>query len=153
MSILPPKMNTPNARAELLAIGLQESEFEARRQHNYGPARGLWQFEKNAVGLLVNHKQTRGPLNDALRALCYPELVFRKPSQTAALHQAIEHNDVLACVFARLNLWWLAGPLPGRHESEAGWRQYLEAWNPGAPHPATWPANFEKAWQIEEPIR
>lgn len=148
LSLLPPAMDTPAARAMLLAIGLQESRFLYRRQKDFGPARGFWQFEKNgAVRGVVNHQLTRGPLNAALRALRYPELVDRKPNQTATLHQAIQENDILACVFARLNLWWLPGSLPGRHQVAAGWEQYIAAWQPGRPHPDTWPAFFEEAWE------
>lgn len=44
--ILPVAMDTPQARVELLAIGLQESRFEHRRQMGNGSARGFWQFEQ-----------------------------------------------------------------------------------------------------------
>ncbi len=37
--------DTPEGRLMLLAIGLQESRFEHRRQLGNGPARGFWQFE------------------------------------------------------------------------------------------------------------
>lgn len=147
LSLLPPAMDTPAARAMLLAIGLQESRFLFRRQQDFGPARGFWQFEKGGgVRGVVNHPLTRGPLNAALRELRYPELVERKPNQTAALHLALEHNDVLACVFARLNLWWLPGALPARGQAAEGWRQYIAAWQPGKPHPDTWAAFFDEAW-------
>ena len=39
-----PGMDSAKARVMLLAIGLQESRFEHRRQIG-GPARGFWQFE------------------------------------------------------------------------------------------------------------
>jgi len=41
LAILPAKMDTPQARVMLLAIGLQESEFAHRRQMGNGPARGF----------------------------------------------------------------------------------------------------------------
>lgn len=40
-----PSMDSVRARMMLLAIGLQESRFEHRRQLGNGPARGFWQFE------------------------------------------------------------------------------------------------------------
>ena len=43
-SLLPARMDTRAARALLVAIGLQESRFEHRRQIG-GPARGFFQFE------------------------------------------------------------------------------------------------------------
>ena len=39
LSLLPPRMDTPLARRYVLAIALQESRFEHRRQIG-GPARG-----------------------------------------------------------------------------------------------------------------
>lgn len=42
--LLPGVAFTPEAKVMLLAIGLQESRFEHRRQIK-GPARGFWQFE------------------------------------------------------------------------------------------------------------
>lgn len=45
LRLLPPAMDTVKARVMLLAIGLQESAFAARRQAGNGPARGFWQFE------------------------------------------------------------------------------------------------------------
>ena len=44
-ALLPPAMDTPDARVLLLAIGLQESKFSHRLQIG-GPARGYWQFEQ-----------------------------------------------------------------------------------------------------------
>lgn len=38
-------MDSAAARCQMLAIGLQESRLQHRRQ-NGGPARGFWQFEK-----------------------------------------------------------------------------------------------------------
>lgn len=149
--LLPDKMDTLEARAMLLAIGLQESKFKARRQHGNGPARGFWQFEKNgAVRGVLSHKLTRVPLRMALHTLCYPDPATgeERAASIAFLHQAIEHNDVLACVFARLNLWWLPDTLPGEDESGDGWAQYLEAWQPGKPHPATWKAYYKQAWAV-----
>ena len=85
-----------------------------------------------------------------LRTLRYVDAQERVLTQPAASWQAIEHNDVLACCFARLNLWWLPGALPTRTEPLKGWNQYLKAWRPGEPHPETWPAFFEDAWNRVE---
>lgn len=144
--VLPAKMNTAPARAMLLAIGLQESRFLHRRQTNYGPARGFWQFEKAGVRGVLKHSASRGPAMDVLRALQYEHLIAPPSFQIADLHDAIGHNDVLACAFARLLLWTLPGTLAMRGQRDQAWGQYLDAWRPGKPHRATWDALFEEAW-------
>lgn len=147
-AVLPPVMQSTEATAALLATGLQESKFLERRQVGGGPARGLWQFERGGgIKGVVTHPDTRDYLRAALVALRYEKAI----GQTVLLYQAIEHNDVLACVFARLNLWWLPSRLPGCDAPNEGWRQYIQAWNPGKPHRDTWNDNYALAWSIVDP--
>ncbi len=143
MSLLPAAMNTPNARAMQLAICLQESRLAHRRQIR-GPARGFAQFELagGVVGVLTHHA-TRPLIEPILRELCY------EPAASAC-YDAIEHNDVLAMVFARLLLWTDPSPLPGHTDADAGWAIYLRTWRPGRPHPETWPEAYNLAWQTVE---
>ena len=132
LSLLPPRMDTPIARRYLLAIALQESRFEHRRQLG-GPAKSFAQFERSGVLGLIRHPATAPHLHSAVVALQYePEMA----ADDVGLHAAIEHNDVLACVLARLNLWWLPGPLAA--DQDGAWDQYIQAWRPGRPRPATW---------------
>jgi hypothetical protein len=141
--VLPAKMQSPAASAMLLAIALQESKCAHRKQVN-GPARGLWQFElSGGVVGVRSHPATRPHLQVALASLCYPALL-----QPSSALLAIEHNDIVGCVFARLLLWSLPDALPTAAQPGDGWRQYLEAWRPGKPHPETWPANFARAWTL-----
>ena len=140
--LLPEEMRSPRATAMLLAIALQESKARARVQFN-GPARGFWQFEIAGVAGVIRHAATKDHLLFALDTLCY-----KRTLKPAILQAALEDNDVLACVFARLNLWWLPSALPDSDAPDDGWRQYLEAWNPGTPRPETWPDNFARAWAI-----
>ncbi len=146
-SLLPDRMQSAEATAMLLAIGMQESRFEARRQLPKGPARGFWQFERGGgvVGVL-EHSSTAPLAAKVLDSLRYPLTV-----DDVACHAAIEHNDVLACCFARLLLWTLPDALPKRLEPERAWHQYIRAWRPGKPHVQTWPANFALAWSIVSP--
>lgn len=151
-SVLPLVMQSPKATAMLLAIGLQESQFRDRRQVGGGPARGFWQFETGIRGGggikgVVTHPETRDALRAALVALRYEKAI----GQTLLLYQAVEHNDVLACVFARLNLWWVPSRLPSPDAPDEGWRQYIKAWNPGAPHRATWDAHYALAHSLVNP--
>lgn len=138
---LPARMNSQQAHAMLLAIGLQESKFEFRKQVG-GPAKGFWQFEMGGgIRSILTHSVTGPILLPVLKLLGYPQ-------DSKACHEAVQHNDVLAAVFARLLLWSVPGRLPERGQAEIGWIQYLEGWRPGKPHPDTWGQNFNAAWHI-----
>lgn len=140
--LLPEKMASKPADAMLVAIALQESECAYRAQVR-GPAKGFWQFEQAGVTGVMSHPASRSHTRTALVALRY------SPSMTTpAIHDAIEHNDVLACVFARLLLWTLPEALPAMDEPGQGWSQYLKAWRPGKPHIETWHRNFTRAWAL-----
>lgn len=142
-AVLPPAMNSPSASAFLISVGLQESQFLQRRQRGGGPAKGFWQFERGGgVKGVMTHPKTKGPLMTALTDLRYASTL----NQSAELHRILEHNDVVACVFARLLLWSVPGRLPTRHESDMAWEQYVDGWRPGKPHPETWAAYFIEAW-------
>lgn len=141
MQLLPPSMNNINAKAMLIAIGLQESRFEYRRQMNEGPAKGFWQFEQGGgVRGVLTHPATKGYAKAILEQLRYNDY-------PATVWNALEHNDILAMCFARLNLFWLPQALPGPEHTQEGWSQYMNAWRPGKPHPETWPAFYAQAWQ------
>lgn len=139
LSLLPDKMNTPEARAMLLAIGLQESRFEHRLQVG-GPARGFFQFEKGGgIRGVLTHHSTKGYIESVCKTLCIP-------ATEADCYEAVAYNDPLACCFARLLLYTLPAKLPLKSESQKGWDQYIVAWRPGKPHPDTWSAYFNIAW-------
>lgn len=140
MSLLPDQMHRIEARAMLLAIGLQESGFTDRRQMLGGPAKGFWQFEAGGgVHGVIMHKATATTIAQVLDILRY------RPEQCYA---ALADNDVLACIFARLLLWTHPQQLPGRDNSAGAWNYYLDLWRPGKPHRETWYANFARAWEI-----
>jgi hypothetical protein len=135
LALLPPKMDSREARTEIIAIGLQESRFEYRRQIG-GPAHGFWQFESGGgVHGVLTHPATKPVILPILETLRY------RPGDC---YYAIVDNDILACVFARLLLWTHPAPLP-RDDPEAAWRYYIETWRPGRPHRATWDAFFLSA--------
>lgn len=139
LSLLPPEMDSPEARRMLVAIAHQESDLQHRRQVG-GPALGFWQFERmgGTYGVL-RHPASRDHARNVADVLRYePDLM--------SLHTAIENNDVLAAVCARLLLWTLPQPLP-RHEQE-GWSQYMQAWRPGRPHPPRWPAAWAAGQEV-----
>jgi len=140
LSMLPERMNTQAARAMLLAIGLQESRFTHRRQIR-GPARGFWQFETAGVRGILTHPLTRRPITGVLHRLGY------RLNEAAELRPVLEHNDLLAAAFARLNLWWLPQRLPNDAQPVQAWEQYIEAWRPGRPHQHTWEGFYQRAWR------
>jgi hypothetical protein len=129
---LPARMNTIEARAMLLAIGLQESRFEHRWQvlndpSKKGPARSFWQGEQGGgmVAGVMSHPVSK----DLARAACTAHGVI---FTTRAVWEAIENNDVLAAILARLLLWTEPGALPRVTDAAGAWTLYLRAWRPGA---------------------
>lgn len=145
LRLLPSPMDTQPARAQVLAICLQESKLEHRHQVG-GPAHGYAQFELGGgVRGVLTHPASRPHIQTVLAALDYDPA-----SDATACYAAIEHNDILAAAFARLLLWTLPGRLPTRNEQTLGWQQYIAAWRPGKPHPKVWPAHFARAWAVVE---
>lgn len=141
MALLPPSMDSLESRAMLYAIARQESRLQYRRQIG-GPARGFWQFEQGGgVRGVVEHTSTRVLLLSVLEQLRYEPVV-------PVLYAVIEHNDILAAVFARLLLYTVPQKLPGPDDVEEGWRQYLWAWRPGKPHPQTWAEFYREGWAV-----
>lgn len=138
LALLPAKMDTPAARVMLLAIGLQESRFQHRRQIG-GPARGFWQFEKGGgVRGVLLHASTR----EQAQSVCKARGV---PATADAVYEALDKDDVLAAAFARLLLWSDPQALPTVGATDAAWALYLRTWRPGRPHPQTWPDLYRQA--------
>lgn len=136
--VLPGRFASREASVMLLAIGLQESRFEFRRQRK-GPARGLWQFERGGgVQGVMTHPSTRR----YAAAVC----VLRNVRFVADdVYDKLEHDDLLACAFARLLLFSDPRPLPAIGDADAAWDYYLRNWRPGKPHPITWAAFYRQA--------
>ena len=146
MALLPARMDSDRVRVLLLAIGLQESRFQFRRQMGNGPARGFWQFEQGATA----SSGVRGVFNHALTGDTLRRIAVGKGIQptAAAIWAALETDDVLACVTARLLIYTDGPPLPALGDSDGAWRLYADrCWRPGKPHPETWPANYAQALQ------
>lgn len=148
MSLLPERMDSKEARAMLLVIGLQESRLIHRRQlvgnppRPTGPATGLWQFERGGgvVGVL-QHNATR----THARTLCNARNVKPEPQ---AVWQALQYDDVLAAGFARLLLWSDPRSLPEIGNKQAAWDLYIHTWRPGKPKPKVWDALYDQALDI-----
>lgn len=129
---LPPKMTSPEAIVMLLAIGLQESRFEHRYQvlndpNTKGPARSFWQAELG--GGMVTGVMNHAASSAYARAAILEHGVEFKPR---AVWLAIEYDDELAAILARLLLWTEPGMLPRVTAEADAWTLYLRAWRPGA---------------------
>lgn len=145
LALLPAAMDSPAARVQLLANGLQESRF----QHAYqivqgrpgvkGPARGYWQFELGGgVRGVLTHPASR---EHAYR-ICAERGV---DPVAAAVWPALEYDHVLAAVFARLLLWTDPCRLPALGDVQGAWDLYIRTWRPGKPHRHTWDALYAQA--------
>lgn len=142
-ALLPEPMASTPATALLLTIALQESRCAARCQFGGGPARSMWQFEPKGLAGILAHPASTKPLQAALFTLRYVPTVTE-------LYAAIEHNDVLAAVCARVLLWTDPKALPARDEPQAGWQLYLRTWRPGRQHPLTWDGYYIAGWTLAE---
>ena len=142
LALLPPKMDSREARVIVLAIGLQESGFTSHVQvlagGKRGPAHGYLQFEKAGVAGVMNHPASRLWMVDLCKArncAFTPEAVWTQ----------IETDDVLAMGLGRLLLWTDPKPLPGILDTDGAWALYLRTWCPGKPRPKDWPAHHAAA--------
>jgi hypothetical protein len=130
------------ARRFVLAIALQESRLLNRRQvvtpgKEDGPAASFWQFERGGGcrGVLT-HKAVAKHMHRICEA-------FNVEPTEQGLWEAMRYQDIVAAAAARLLVYTLPSSLPST--AEQGWQQYIEAWRPGKPHPATWAGHWETA--------
>ncbi|MGV6475342.1 hypothetical protein [Azotobacter vinelandii] len=138
LALLPARMNSPQAEAMLLAIGLQESGMIHRRQIG-GPARGIFQFEQGGgVRGVLRHPASRP------HALAVCDARGVEPTD-ASVYATLEHDDILAAAFARLLLWTDPAPLPAVGEVARSWDLYVRTWRPGKPHRNRWDACYAQA--------
>ena len=139
-ALLPPKLDTPEAKAMMFAIPMQESRWDERRQIG-GPARGFAQFEMSGIRGVLNHKDSQPLIRSVLDRLDYD---YRPETS----YIAIEHNDVLALAYMRCLLWTVPQALPKRGEADEAWQQYIESWRPSRPRRETWDAFYARAWEL-----
>lgn len=144
LALLPPAMDSPPARVQMLTIGLQESRFVHRRQivggRPIGPAKSFWQGERG--GGMVHGVRVH-PATWKLAADLYRARDVMPTNM--AIWNAIEHDDVLAAGLARLLLWSDPFRLPDLGDVSGAWSLYLRTWRPGKPHPGSWPGLYFQA--------
>lgn len=135
LSLLPSAMNTMEAWVMLMAIGLQESRFEHRRQIikkggklvPLGPAKSFWQGERlgGMTAGVIKHPASRYWMHHVCRERGVD-------FNATAVWNAIENDDVLAAAAARLLLFTDPKRLPLVKDEQGGWNLYLRTWRPGA---------------------
>lgn len=120
----------------VMTIAGQEGNWQHRRQIG-GPARSFWQFEKfGGVAELLQKTPKQ------LSAICaYLDI----PYDMTTVFEAMAWNDTLSCAMGRLLVWQDPKSLPEIGDKDGSWAYYLRNWRPGAPHPAAWPALYDKA--------
>lgn len=126
--------NTRDASRLLYAIGLQESEFQHRKQIK-GPAKGFFQFEPIACLEVINRDK---PLLEQ----------HKLPTNHRDLYNVLQWSEVGMILSARILLYY-GSPyrLPKKHETEHAWQNYLKAWRPGKPRLGDWWGNWSKSCQ------
>lgn len=146
LELLGARYDTPEARALLLAIALQESGLRHRVQQDgdaneYDDALSWWQFERIGVAEVLRHPASA----THARMLCV-DLGY--PADVETVYRAMRDNDVLAAGIARLALWRHPDALPVRGSPVTAWEYYLKIWAPGKPHSAPWAARYSAAWEF-----
>lgn len=139
-TLLPPRMESEQARVMMLGITLQEADGVYRVQKGGGPAHGLWQFEEGgSVHGVMTHHATKGYAG----VLCASR---RCMWDERAVWEALARDDILAAAFARLLLYTHPHPLPEVDASEdETWDYYKFLWRPGKPRRVDWSANHAAA--------
>lgn len=134
------KYDGPGVRLQMLTTALQESNLEYRRQMGDGPAKSFYQMERGGmVNSLLNHPSNR------IRSTALAACAWRGVQPVAMdVWNAIENDDVLASVLARLGYLADPQPLPEVGNVDAAWLCYLRNWRPGKPHPEKWPALYAR---------
>jgi len=130
LGTLPEEMDSPQARLMLLAIAPQETGLRTREQQG-GPARGLWQFERNGV-LAVMHSTSTA---DIVFNWCDANGITYGSN---TIYERLALDDELSCVFARLLLWADPRPLPEVGDCMGAWNLYERCWRPGRPSYTRW---------------
>lgn len=130
LATLPAEMDSPESRLMLLVIALQESGLRTREQVS-GPARGLFQFERNGVLAVMHNLRTADKVFDWCDA---NGVTYGSNS----IYERLALDDELACVFARLLLWADPRPLPEIGDCMGAYELYERAWRPGKPSYSRW---------------
>jgi hypothetical protein len=115
------RLYSPAAALLLLGTAITESELTWLRQHNGGPARGLWQMEPATHDdIWRNYLRYRVDLHDR---------VIDCMTEAEDGHQQLVSNLTYAAVMARLVYWRHEDPLPAADDVDAQARYWKRHYN------------------------
>ena len=134
LALVPGYMVSDAARVLLMAIAGQESGLSARAQVD-GSALGYWQFEQS--GLADVRMRAPSVMESVCSTLDIPD--------STGIWAALQWNDALACVVARLCLWLDPAPLPVIGDASGAWDYYVRNWRPGKPGTDRWASAYTTA--------
>lgn len=135
LALLPAAMSRhlPRVQIQLLSTHLQESpgqdqcQITSSKSGGCGPARGIFQFEKNGgVAGVLNHPSSAAAAIEVCRKLGV------KPTVEAVYDALRTTDDRLDVAFARLLYWTDRDPLPELGDVAKSWEYYIRNWRPGA---------------------
>ena len=139
---VPAKMRDMRAEVQLVTTAMQESGLKHREQMGGGPARSLWQFEKNGGCREVMTNTATAHLAENVCDLL--GVAF----DLTTVFAVITTNDELAACWARLNYWRSPLALPALGDAEAAWKLYKAVWAPGMPRKETWAGYYQTALEV-----
>jgi hypothetical protein len=138
LALLPPEMDSPSARVQLVAESIQETGLRSRQQLQ-GPAHGLLQAEQGgSIRAVLSNPLTRS----YAATICAMRGV---PATEVDVYAALLTDDILAFVFGRLDLYADPHPLPALGDKQAAWDCYMRVERPGKPRPWDWPNSYSAA--------
>lgn len=142
LALLPSYMTCDCSRVILMSIAGQETNWAARIQSGGGPAHGYWQFQIEGVNEVI---EKQGPLaNAVLKTLDIP---------ITEAYAAVQYNDLVACVFARLLLWNDPAALPAWGDLAGSFGYYNRNWRPGKPDQTRWGPAYSSSMNAIQALR
>ncbi len=133
----------------LVGTAYIESKFVYRRQLGGGPAKGLWQMEPNTAKWLAReYLQSRLDLAQTVTLILSSSFPVCREDLFGAVNTdrlmfGIEHNDLLACVFARLKYLSIPDAIP---DTIKGLAKYWKMYYNGAGDNGLQEEDFVEGW-------
>jgi hypothetical protein len=137
LSLLPGYMVCDQSRVQLMSIAGVETNWAARAQKvedGPPPALGYWQFQADGVAGVLEAQRS------LMTAVCATLDI-----PPTSIWSAIQYNDPLACVVARLLLWSDREALPAIGDANGGFDYYVRNWRPGKPDKTRWGPAYSTA--------
>jgi len=137
--------DTDEARAMLMAIAGQESNWAYRMQVPVDYAHSYYMFEKGGgVAGVLSHPASSGHIQTVCKALDIS-------CDTDTVYVAMSFNGILATTMARLLLYTDPASLPALGAVDQAYETYDRNWRPGSKRPGDWPENYNVGLDLITP--